>query len=164
MGKADLIKKHPVVLPKHGLIVKRLIQHLHQQTGHGGRTTTMNALRQNGYWIISASTLVKSTIHLCISCQKYRGKLGKQKMANLPEYRINDANLPPFSYCGVDMFGTFRIKQKRTQCKRFVTLFTCLTSRAIHLEVTNEMSIDSFILCLCKISCSPWCNAAHQIR
>jgi len=46
------------------------------------------------------------------------------------------------------MFGPFHIKEGRKTHKRFVSLFTCLSSRAIHLESTISMDTDSFIQAL----------------
>ena len=67
-------------------------------------------------------------------------------MADLPEERF--ATEPPFTYSGMDMFGPFYVKEGRKQIKRFVVLFTCLSSRAIHLESTASMATDSFIQAL----------------
>ena len=39
--------------------------------------------------------------------------------------------------------GTF--KEKRCQLKRYGALFTCMASRAIHLEVANYLTMDTFI-------------------
>ena len=70
-------------------------------------------------------------------------KLGEQKMADLPNDRTIDE--PPFTNCGVDMFGPFLIKEERKELKRFGALFTCLSSRAVHIECTCSLETDSFI-------------------
>ena len=56
--------------------------------------------------------------------------------------------VPPFTYCGVDMFDPYLIKEKRSQLKRYGALFPCFTCRAIHIEVTNALGTNSFILAL----------------
>ena len=78
--------------------------------------------------------------------KQVRGKTGFQKMADLPVERCTEA--PPFTYCGVDMFGPYLIKERRSQLKRYGVLFTCFSCRAIHIEVTNTLDTDSFILAL----------------
>ena len=46
------------------------------------------------------------------------------------------------------MFGPFLIKEGRKELKRYGALFTCLTSRAVHIECTRSMDTDSFIQAL----------------
>ena len=64
-------------------------------------------------------------------------------MADLPEDRLEPA--PPFTYCAVDYFGPFFVKEARKSHKRYGVLFTCMASRAIHIEVANTLTTDSFI-------------------
>ena len=64
-------------------------------------------------------------------------------MANLPQDRLEPA--PPFTFCGVDYFGPWHIKEGRKELKRYGVLFTCLASRAIHLETAKSLETDSFI-------------------
>lgn len=64
-------------------------------------------------------------------------------MADLPEDRVQSA--PPFTYCAVDYFGPWYVKEGRRQLKRYGVLFTCMASRAVHLEVANSLTTDSFI-------------------
>ena len=40
---------------------------------------------------------------------------------------------PPFTYCGIDLFGPFYIKEKRTELKRCGAMFVCLASRTVHI-------------------------------
>ena len=98
---------------------------------------------QCGFWIVSASSAIRSLILRCVVCHKLRGKLGEQKMSDIPKERIS--NDPPFTHCGVDMFRPFAIKQRRSELKRYGTFFTCMTSRAVHIEVTHSLDADSFI-------------------
>ena len=46
------------------------------------------------------------------------------------------------------IFCPFQIKIHRSLVKRYGCVFTCLYSRAIHIEVCNDLSSDSFILAL----------------
>ena len=46
------------------------------------------------------------------------------------------------------MFGPLIINKGRKKLKRYVAKFTCLASRAVHIEITNSVDTDSFILAL----------------
>ena len=46
---------------------------------------------------------------------------------------------------GTDYFGPFFFKQGRASVKRYGCIFTCLTNRAVHLEVAHSLTADSFI-------------------
>lgn len=54
------------------------------------------------------------------------GKVGEQKMANLPEDRLLP-DQPPFTNTSVDYFGLFDVKQGRGTVKRYGVIFTYLT-------------------------------------
>ena len=64
-------------------------------------------------------------------------------MADLPSDRLEPS--PPFTFCAVDLFGPWYIKEGRKELKRYGVLFTCLACRAIHVETSNSLSTDSFI-------------------
>ena len=93
-----------------------IIRWCHKNVAHGGRGLTLNELRQCGFWIVSASSAIRNLIHRCVVCRKLRGKLGEQTMFDIPKERIS--NDPPLTYCGVDMFGPFTIKERRSELKR----------------------------------------------
>lgn len=108
-----------------------------------GRSTTHNELRQRGYWITSGSSAVANVISQCVMCRRQRRALEQQQMASLPKDRVLQAL--PFSYCAVDYFGPFVVKERRSDVKRYGVLFTCLASRGVHLETVNSLDTSSFI-------------------
>ncbi|XP_067949631.1 uncharacterized protein [Watersipora subatra] len=55
---------------------------------------------------------------------------------------------PPFTNVGIDCFGPFIVKDRRTEVKRWGLLLTCLYFRAVHVEILDDMSSDSFITAL----------------
>ena len=137
MKKSALqIEKNPVILPRSSIISKRFAEDSHSQVKHGGRTSTIAQIRCSGVWIIGAGALVRKIVFYCVKCRKLRGKPSEQKMANLPMECFEAAG--PFTHCGLDMFGPFTTILGRKSFKRYVALFLCLLSRAVHMEVTNE--------------------------
>ena len=70
-----------------------------------------------------------------------------QQMAPLPRSRMM-AYKPPFSYSGMDPFGPLYVKHGRSTGKRWCCLFTCINTRAVHLELLQSMGKDDFIMCL----------------
>ena len=135
--------KHPIILPRRCHISWLVIKHFHQKVIHQGRGITLNEIRSSGHWIFGGSSTVPRLIENCVACQKLRATTQKQKMANLPVDRLEPA--PPFTYWGTDYFGPFHIKEGRREMKRYGVIFTCMASRAIHLEVSHTMETDSFI-------------------
>ena len=146
--KSSLNKEiqHPVLLPKESRVTTMIIQWCHEKVAHSGRGITINQIRSSGFWVINCNSVVKSFVSACVACRHLRGKFQQQKMTNLPKDRMCEG--PPFTYCGVDLFGSFFVKEGRKEMKRYGTLFTCLSSRAVHIDKSNSLSTDSFILCL----------------
>lgn len=138
--------KHPVLLPKKNKLTNAIIYWCHIRVGHGGRGATLNEIRQQGFWIVNGNSNVRSIIFKCTTCRYLRGRVGEQIMGNLPKYRMTEA--PPFSYCGVDFFGPFLVRQGRKDLKRYGAIFSCFASRAVHLEVASNLETDTFILAL----------------
>ncbi|KAM9463019.1 uncharacterized protein Hap1MRO34_016877 [Clarias gariepinus] len=69
-------------------------------------------------------------------------------MADLPPERLEAC--PPFSYVGLDVFGPWAVVTRRTrggaaQSKRWAILFTCMTTRGVHIEVIESMDACSCI-------------------
>ena len=112
---------------------------------------TVTLLREK-YWVLKARRAVKSVLSRCVMCKKARPRTCIQKMADLPSDRVK-GDEPPFSRTGVDFFGPFLIKSGRSSLKRYGCLFTCLFTRAIHVEVVHSPDISSIINALQRFVC-----------
>ncbi|XP_014848114.1 PREDICTED: uncharacterized protein LOC106921142 [Poecilia mexicana] len=79
-----------------------------------------------------------------------------QKMADLPLDRLS--TMPPFTSVGLDVFGPWTVTTRRTRAgsadsKRWAVLFTCMSTRAVHIELIESMSTSSFINALRRFFC-----------
>ena len=62
-------------------------------------------------------------------------------MPPLPSERVNEA--VPFAHCGIDYFGPLYIKQSPEPQNVWICLYTCLSTRAIDLELMKDMTTVS---------------------
>ena len=69
-------------------------------------------------------------------------------MTDLPRERLQE-RVFPFTNTGVNYFGPFEVKFMRKTMKRWCCLFTCLTTRAVHIEVISSLEIET---CLTAIT------------
>lgn len=150
LTNADLSRdeRHPVIMPKTHHITTLIVRHYHEDVYHQGRHFTEGAIRSAGVWIVGGKRLVSSVLHNCVTCKKLRGRLMEQKMAPLPAERLTSE--PPFTHVGLDVFGPWSIVTRRTrggsaESKRWAVLFTCMSTRATHIEVLESMSTSSLI-------------------
>ena len=61
-------------------------------------------------------------------------------------YRFeNTTLLPTGKLQGINYFGPWLIKDGRKEVKRYGVLFTCMVSRAVHVETANALTTDSFL-------------------
>jgi len=135
--------KHPLILPKKAYISELIVKNTHRCLGHMGRETIVGFLRQN-FWIIGLNSLIRSTLYNCVICRKYSAQPCEQIMANLPDDRL-EADIPAFTQIGCDFFGHFDVVNGRRREKRYGVVFSCLSSRAIHIEMAYSLNTDSFI-------------------
>ena len=55
---------------------------------------------------------------------------------------------PPFQYLGLDYFGPVYVRATEPPPRKsWVCLFVCSSTRAVHLELVNDMTTDEFIMC-----------------
>uniref|UniRef100_A0A5S6QTJ4 Integrase catalytic domain-containing protein n=1 Tax=Trichuris muris TaxID=70415 RepID=A0A5S6QTJ4_TRIMR len=120
-----------------------LIQEIHANRGHSGIEDTMAAVRSRA-WIIDLRMLVRRTLSKCISCRRQIGTPPKLLFGWLPKVRVQRP-VHVFAYTRLDFFGPFLVSVRRSVVKRWICLFTCLTVRAVRLEVCHNLDADSFL-------------------
>lgn len=135
--------KHPMLLPKGHYVAELILQDAHERLGHSGRNHVLSHVRQR-YWIIDAASTIRKMLSHCVTCRRQHGASGTQMMADLPRNRVVPDE-PPFTRSGVDLFGPFNVKRGRSHVKRYGVIFTCLASRAVHIEMATSLETDSFI-------------------
>ena len=137
--------RNPVILPRDHPLVLLLLRHLHEKRGHCGYKSLIHEARRN-HWIIGVCNMSKALTAKCITCRKLRKKPLDQLMGRIPSLRVA-AGFQPFSNTAIDMFGPLHIKLNRKTLKEAqVVIFTCMTSRAVHLELVNDKTADAFLM------------------
>lgn len=135
------------MLPYKHAFSRLYAAHIYRQ-GHCGVSATVSKIRVK-YWIIGVHKLVKSIKFNCVTCKKLDKELAKQQMGRLPIERLKPS--PPWYNCGVDLFGPFQIRdavKKRTTGKAYGVIFTCMSSRAVHVDVAADYSTEKFLMVL----------------
>jgi len=142
--------RHPIFLDSSHRFTKLLVEDYHRIYGHQGKKTVANELRQK-YWILGVTGAVKRAWRDCKVCQLRRIQPVVPEMGNLPEVRLS-SRVRPFTNTGLDFFGPMIVTIGRRKEKRWGALFTCLSTRAIHLELASSLSADSAIMAIRRMS------------
>ncbi|XP_055307436.1 uncharacterized protein LOC129571645, partial [Sitodiplosis mosellana] len=146
-ANASYDEKHPVILPGNSTFVQMLIRRAHITLMHGGAQLVTRCLRQK-YWFIGGRNAIRSTIFDCIVCKTHRKKNEGQQMAPLVQSRVNIVERP-FTDISIDYAGPFELKRWSGRCKTmvkaYVSVFICMATRAIHLELVLDLTTDAFI-------------------
>lgn len=143
--------KHPVILDSKNEITKLIINHYHQINRHQGHETVLNNLR-NKYWILNGRNAVRKVAREYQHCKNRRVLPVIPVMGQLPSFRT-ERTVRPFIKVGVDFFGPIEVTVKRSHEKRYGVIFTCMVTRAVHLEIANSMSTNAFIHVLRQFGC-----------
>ena len=141
-SRAPLRLRHPIILPSKHKLSDLILSEYHGDA-HLGTEWTLSRV-QSQFWIPRARNKLKKIKRDCVTCKKlYAGPM-QQKMADLlPERCVPDK--PPFTYTGLDLFGPFLVRSRRSEVKRYGVIFTCFNTRGVHLEVVHNLETDSFI-------------------
>ncbi|XP_063386121.1 uncharacterized protein LOC134672147 [Cydia fagiglandana] len=142
--------KRPIILDGKHAVSRLLVRSYHEKAAHGNHEGVVNDLKQK-YWLFKLRPTVKSVVAGCVVGRIKKAKPEVPRMGNLPEARLAH-HQRPFTYCGLDLFGPMEVTVGRRHELRYGVLFTCLTLRAIHLELVHSLTSDSLIMALRRMA------------
>jgi ribonuclease HI len=137
--------RYPIILPRKIWVTRLIVKSYHEKGNHSFGTNQLMSELSSRYWIISAREEIREFQNKCAKCLLKKAKPRQQVMAPLPKLRLQ--SLRAFDQIGVDFAGPFITRQGRgkTRCKRYLCLFTCLSTRAVHLEMAYGMDTGAFL-------------------
>ena len=142
--------KAPIVLPKGEEIIDKFVLDLHKRLGHTGPSQTLYYLRRQ-FRLIGGKREVSRIIHKCVSIRCKKPVALKQRFAPLPSARVDAYQA--WSKVSTDLFGPINIRHEcgvkncphPKYSKAWGVVFTCLATRAVHLECVADMSTVTFL-------------------
>ena len=133
--------------------MKLLCLQVHNTSGHPSPGALQAILAQD-FLITGARRLAMEISKHCISYQKAYARTKNQLMGQLPPDRATPS--PPFSVTGLDFAGPFTTlrgnQRKPTQVKTYICLFVCFSTKAVHLELCSDLSAETFIDALRRLT------------
>nr|CAD2183836.1 unnamed protein product [Meloidogyne enterolobii] len=155
-SKLSLETKEPILLPARSHLTCLIIYETHLLNNHSSPLLTLSIIRKQ-FWIPSGRRISEKSIHkCCLSCRRYTAK--PFNLPPFPQFPIDRVEpSPPFTAVGLDFCGPLYIKtpflvpkqKKTTQFdvkKYWITLWVCLATRAISLDLIPDLTLDSFSL------------------
>ena len=132
--------KYPALLPKEDHFTVLVVTEAHEAVAHFKGRSTLTKVRER-YWIPQGQTVVDRIIRLCIVCRKSEGEAFRPPdFPPYPAERVSKS--PAFRFAAMDFMGPILVRPHRgvTFEKRWIMLVTCMSTRAIHLEVVPGCS------------------------
>ncbi|PIC44764.1 hypothetical protein B9Z55_005020 [Caenorhabditis nigoni] len=135
--------REPILVLPNSQLCQQIIRQAHGRF-HSSVEHTMEKVRQK-FWIPKLRQQVKSIMAKCVECQRFnKSPCRYPDMAQLPKARFKMEK--PFGTAGVDCFGPISyIKEDGTEGSAYGTLYTCVTTRLVHLEVSPDYTAFNFL-------------------
>jgi len=143
----DYDKTNPIMLPKNHRLTDLIIMHYHIMNKHQLHKNVIIDLKQRFFIPAIAFTVRKSIKKLCFKCRRENAKPDRPMMGDLPGYRLASYE-SAFKYVIIDVCGPFSIRVNRRTQKRWLLIISCLTTRAVNIEVLHTSDSQSFLMAL----------------
>ena len=136
----------PIILPPGHRFTHLALLHAHEVGCHHGRDRTSVRFRLK-FYTSHLNRAATSACKSCVMCRRVKKVILQQKMGMLPPERLSPS--PPFNYVVLDLFGPFHVRGEvnpRTTLKVWGVIFVCLSTRAVHIDLTQGYDTKSFII------------------
>lgn len=143
----SLSAQNPILLDKDHHLTELIVMRAHHRVLHNGVKDTLAELRSE-YWLVKGRQYVRRLIHKCVVCKRQEGKpCEANPPPPLPEFRVQQCR--PFQTTGVDFAGPLFVRPSGASDgvsnKTWLCLYTCCATRAVHLDLVNDMTTATFI-------------------
>jgi len=138
--------KYPILLPYSHPLVDAFIRDEHVFNCHGGAQLLMGKIREKA-WLVQGRRAIQKVLRACVTCRRFDSRKSDVPAIALPEDRVKDATA--FEVTGVDLAGPLTL---RDGTKAYIVLFTCAVYQCVHLEVTQSLSTEDFLLAFVRFS------------
>ena len=135
--------KFPVLLPRNHHVTYLSMFKAHEIVKHNGIAETLTQLRSE-YWVCKGGQVVKTLLSKCCVYKRIMGTL-------LPLFMVSEDLA--FSKIAVDFAGPLYVQniyESNNTHKCYIALFTCASTRGIHLELGPDLNSSSFIRSLSR--------------
>lgn len=130
----------PILLDKKHHLATLLIM-----DAHDGVKETLSEFR-SAYWLVRGRQFVRRLLHGCVTCRKLEGRPCQGNPPPLlPDYRVQPSR--PFQTTGVDFAGPLYVRTpgEAGSSKVWLGLYTCCSTRAVHLDLVRDMTMATFL-------------------
>ena len=151
--------RHQIILPakikgKHVQFTRGLVDAFHNsnpairiqnKSPHPSNRYVESKLLES-YWIVTIKRLVQRAQRECWICRRLNALAAQQKMSDLPVGRADMTH--SFAATALDDLGPIMLRRTQSgpTSEHHVTLFTCMSTRAVHYELIENQKSESFLL------------------
>ena len=148
LSRANLNRSqiHPIILYHKCQLVIDLFKYNHVNLGHCGPTLLL-ASAGTRLHVVGARQLARTVCRSCVTCKRIAAKSEAQMMGQLPAQRVSQHF--PFEITGIDYAGPLTLKKGHTRkpvlIKAYLAIFVCFATKAVHIEVIEDLTTEDFL-------------------
>ena len=141
--------RHQMILPPNHHFTRLVVSAEHTRLHHAGPQLLTASLRER-FWMPRIRNLVKTVIHQCLTCYKFKVQASQQLTGELPSSWVQPAW--PFTTTGIDYAGPIVLRLGSTRSKQttkgYIAIFVCFVTKAVHIEVVTSLTTEAFLAAL----------------
>lgn len=138
----------PIVLPRSEHFSIMIVNAMQEKVCHNGVSATLAKLREK-FWLLRGRQVVKRILRRCVWCNRVNGlPYQVTHVPALPAFRVE--RIRAFHTVGLDYCGPLKYGKGESGqvSKSYICLFSCASTRALHLELVPNMSTEGFLRAL----------------